>query len=291
MRTLFDILKCNRGSPEKKEEKKEEEVIDPALDEEIEETEKTEETEEVEIDLEEEEEEEEKKPDNKAFAEMRIENKELKKTVDEMKNQIDGLSQPAPVVAPVSPAIDAKDPRTWTEEQWDSLAKSDWKKAVDLRSSIQAEDKFKEQATSTEFTKVQEESKASVLTRHPELNDPNSEKSKIYRNIVTASPEYTVQKKGPLSAMYEMEDYMEKHMGYKREDIVKAEDKARQEESNRHSRAGLTSTPGRHAADESKKVTLTKDEIDFCELQGIDKKTYAINKKKLETTGKGGIQL
>jgi hypothetical protein len=124
------------------------------------------------------------------------------------------------------------------------------------------------------------------------LNDPNSEKAKVYRNIVTANPEYTVQKKGPLSAMYEMEDYMEKHMGYKREDIVKAEERARQEETERLSRVGLTSTPGRHAADTTNKVTLTKDEIDFCELQGIDKKSYASNKKKLASAGnKGGIQL
>jgi hypothetical protein len=31
--------------------------------------------------------------------------------------------------------------------------------------------------------------------------------------------------------------------------------------------------------------------MEFCKLQGIDPKVYATNKKKLEPSGKGGIQL
>jgi hypothetical protein len=272
--------------PEKDEDVK---VVDPGLDEDI--GDDLDQEEEVEIDIDDKEEDEET-PADKKFAEMRIENKELRTTVDELKQTVESLkSTPAaaPVVTPAPIASD--DPRSWTEEQWDALAKSDWKKAVDLRSSIQAEDKYKEQKTSSEFERVQEESKSKVLLRHPELNDPNSEKAKIYRNIVTANPEYTVQKKGPLSAMYEMEDYMEKHMGYKREDIVKAEQTAREAEAARHHRVSLTSTPGRHSEDSGTKVTLTKDEVDFCKLQEIDPKVYATNKKKLAATSRGGIQL
>jgi len=271
----------------------EEKIVDPALDEDIGDPLDPAEDD-VEIDLEENEEEEEKiSPDNKAFAEMRIENRDLKNTVEELKRTVEQLNQaPSTVQQPVQQqTVASDDPRNWTEEQWDQLAKQDWKKAVDLRSSIQAEDKYKEQKMSSEFSRVQEESKARVLERHPELNDPNSEKAKIYRNIVVANPEYTVQKKGPLSAMYEMEDYMEKHMGYKREEIVKAERTAREEEAARHSRVALTSTAGRHSEAGGSKITLTKDEVDFCNLQGIDPKTYAANKKKLAASGRGGIQL
>jgi len=155
---------------------------------------------------------------------------------------------------------------------------------------MQAEEITANQTQTAEFNKVLEDSKQKVLIRHPELNDPDSEKAKVYRNIVVSNPDYTQQKKGPLTAMYEMEDYMEKNMGYKREDIVKAETAARADEASRQSRVQLTSTSGRNIS-EGSKVTITKDEMDFCKLQGIDPKLYATNKKKLATSGKGGIQL
>ena len=231
-------------------------------------------------------------PSNKAFAEMRVENKELKKTVDEMKTKIDELGQPQPIVAPTQTptGTDPTDPMNWTEEQWDALAKSDWKKAVDLRSEIQARRIHTTATTNSEFNRVQEESKKAVLDRHPELGDINSEKSKIYKNIVTSNPEYVNQKKGPVHAMYEMENFLEKNMGWKREDIVKAETKARQDEEDRGSRVALTSTAGRNASQENK-VILTKEDQEFCEMQGIDPKTFAANKKQLEKSGRGGIQL
>lgn len=283
---FFDIFKDNRGFAK---------IGDPDPESVVQEIDPEEDPEEsTEIDLDEKEGEEDDTPPKAkaAWAAMRAENKELKKTVDELKTSVDGLkntSQPA-YVPPVQTQPDASDPRNWTESQWDDLAKKDWKKAVDLRSSIQAEDKIKNTAHLSEFSRVMEDSKQRVLQRHPELNDPNSEKAKIYRNIVTANPEYTAQKKGPLMAMYEMEEYMEKNMGYKREDIVKAEIRARQDEANRRDRVTLTSTTGHHIS-EGNKVTLTKDEMEFCKLQGIDPKVYATNKKKLESSGKGGIQL
>ena len=246
----------------------------------------------IEVDLEEDEDEDKEEPSTKAFAEMRIENKDLKTAVDNLTSTVESLKSKPAYVPPAQTYTppESNDPRKWTEEQWDSLAKSDWKRAVDLRSEIQAQDKISRDKNTTEFNRVLEDAKQKVLIRHPELNDSNSEKSKVYRNIVTANPEYTNQKKGPLSAMYEMEDYMEKNMGYKREDIVKAELTARQAESDRHSRIQLTSTTGHHLT-EGSKVTITKDEMEFCKLQGIDPKVYAANKKRLETSGKGGIQL
>lgn len=271
----------------------EEEVV--VLDDSITDDAAEDESQEIVVDLDEEEEEEEEgKPDNKAFAKMRIENTDLKKTVDDMKTTIDGLkipADPAPVTtpAPVS-KVNKEDPRTWGDTEWDALAKADWKKAVDLRSKIQAEDKIASSATETEFNKVMADSQSKVLQRHPELNDPQSEKSKVFRNIVTANPEYTTQKKGPLLAMYEMEDYMVQTLGKKREDVVKAEAAGIKSEADRRDRVQLTSTSG-HNLTEGNKVTVTKDEMDFCKLQGIDPKVYASNKKKLATSGKGGIQL
>lgn len=267
-------------------EKEEEEII---LDTDISDEEESPEQE-ITVDLEEEEEEEEK-PGNKAFAEMRIENKELKDTVETLTRSVDDLkNKPDPVIQQAPVVDDKTDPRRWTEDQWDQLAKSDWKRAVDLRSKIQAEDRISTDRNRSEFDRVMSDSQITVLKRHPELNDPNSEKTKVYRNIVTANPEYTTQKKGPITAMYEMEEYMEKTMGYKREDIIKAELSGRQQEIDRQNRVSITSTSG-HNITEGNKVTITKDEMDFCKLQGIDPKLYATNKKKLAMAGKGGVQL
>lgn len=285
---IFDkILYDNRGFVDNEGD----EEID--LDDEI----SDEEEEEIEIDLDEDEEDDEGDTPpkaKKAWAAMRADNKELKKTVEDLKTTVESLGKQdeQPYVAPITTPINAdpSDPRSWTEDKWDELAKKDWKKAVDLRSQIQAEDKISSNTQTTEFNRVLEESKQSVLTRHPELNDPNSEKAKIFKNIVVANPEYTNQKKGPLTAMYEMEEYMEKNMGYKREDIVKAETRARQDEADRHSRVQLTSTTGRNIS-EGNKIVISKDEMDFCKLQGIDPKVYAKNKKQLASSNKGGIQL
>ena len=294
---LFDkLLYDNRGEVKVKDDEPKDDDVDVVLDDDPTDDDTQDPDKEVVVDLDAEDEPaDDDQISNKAFAAMRVENKELKKTVEEMNEKIDGLTQtaePAPVVAPdtTQPAADPSDPKNWTGAQWDKLAKDDWKKAVDLRSKMQAEQTQVNATNTAEFNRVMEESKQSVLTRHPELNDPNSEKSKVYRNIVVANPDYTEQKKGPLTAMYEMEDYMEKNMGYKREDIVKAETAARADESARHSRVQLTSTTG-HNITEGNKVTITKDEMDFCKLQGIDPKVYASNKKKLSSSDKGGVQL
>jgi len=297
MKWFFDMLRNERGEvgPKKDDDKdkdkdkdKDDEVIDPALDEDHQDDETTEDDDDITIDLDED---DETPKEDKKWAEMRVENKELKKTVDEMKAKIDGISQPAPVVTPVAGTPDPTDPANWTDAEWDELAKNDWKKAVDLRSEIKAKQQYQTATATTEHNKVLEDSKVEVLRRHPELGDTNSEKSKIFRNIVTANPEYVTDRKGPMHAMYEMEHYMEKNMGVKREDIVKAEKKGQEQESQRRDTVALTSTAGRNMT-EGNKIILSKDEQEFCKLQEIDPKTYAANKKKLaDTGGRGGIQL
>ena len=79
-------------------------------------------------------------------------------------------------------------------------------------------------------------------------------------------------------------------MGFKREDIVKAEVSGREQEAHRRDTVALTSTAGRNMSS-ANKIVLSKSDQEFCAIQGIDPKTYAINKKKLESSGRGGIQL
>ena len=300
MKKLFDILRDNRGFANAGDDDDDDpKPVDDTLDDGISDDD-DDDGKGIEIDLDKQEEDDDDTPPSskKAWAAMRVENKELRKTVEDLKKSVDDFKASQmdddtyvpPTPPDTSGKYDPNNPRSWSEKDWDELAKRDWKKAVDLRSQIQAEDRINAANNTTEFNRVLEQSKQEVLRRHPELNDPNSEKAKIFRNIVVANPEYTNQRKGPLNAMYEMEDYLEKNMGWKREEIIKAELKARQDEADRHNRVQLTSTTGRNVS-EGNKVVIAKDELEFCKLQGIDPKVYAANKKRLENSGKGGIQL
>jgi hypothetical protein len=290
---FFKMLRNNRGEvgPKKDEE---EAQPDPALDEShLNPGEEPDEEDDgsLEIDLDDDGSQEEE--DTRHPAEIRLdqEKKELKEMNQNLQRQIEELNQKiTPAQAPVTTPGDPNDPMNWTKEQWDELATTDWQKAVDLRAEIKARQIQETVNTNTQFNDAQEKSKQTVLSRHPELNDVNSEKAKIFKNIVTANPEYIHSKKGPEMAMYEMENYMEQHMGYKREEIVKAEQAARRDEAERGNRVALTSTVGRNVSS-GNKVILTKADREFCELQGIDPKQFAANKKQLEKSGRGGIQL
>ena len=254
----------------------------------------------VEIDLDDEEyedEDEEEEEDTRHPAQKRLdkEKQKLKEDNERLQRQVQELNEmraqpqqmytPPPVHMP-----QASDPANWTKAQWDKLAADDWQAAVDLRAEIKAKEQYANISSAQSFERSLEDAKVKVLSRHPELGEETSEKSKIYRNIVNANPEYVNMKEGPLFAMYKMEEFMEKNMGYKREDIVRAETKARTDEQSRLNRVQVMSTTGRSVT-EGNKVVLTKDERDFCEMQGINPKVYATNKKKLSASGRGGIQL
>ena len=136
------------------------------------------ESDELEVDLDEvdDTDEDKKRKDNKAFAAMRIENKRLKEENERLS------VKPDPIIEP-EPAPDPNDVSNWTEKQWDELAEKDWKQAVDLRSQMNAKNVMQEQTKIEKSNKVLVDSKQKVLTRHPELNDVNSEKSKIFKQI------------------------------------------------------------------------------------------------------------
>ena len=286
--------------PKEKKKKDEEEIIEP----DIEETPEEEEDGGITIDLDEKEEEEgedfekedledddpevKKSKQNKKFAQMRIENKQLKEENEQLKRV---PAVPTPTVTPAAPAApdikDMRNPRNWTEDQWDVYAKKDWKGAVDLRSQINAENVVDKKATETKESSELVGSKKIVSGKHPELNDDNSEKTKIYLSILNDNPRYLTDPKGPIHAMRDMEDRM-RELGYPEEEIVAAEKRGVQKEKTRQSRVVLTSQKGRHVSDSDKTVHLSKDDVEFCKFNGIDPKEFAKTKLKMSKFKKGG---
>jgi hypothetical protein len=175
-----------------------------------------------------------------------------------------------------------------SQQEWDALARQDWKTAVDMRSIIAARSVHAEVKRVDKNASVMEESKNRVLTRHPELNDQNSEKSQIYLSILDRNPEYLNMSKGPVLAMRDMEEEMEAR-GYTREQIFDSKQAVARNEATRVSRASLTNG-GRMPEKQGRTVTLSKADLEFCETQGIDPKKYAANKLAQEQRAKG-VQL
>ena len=211
---------------------------------------------------------------NKAFASMRVENKDLKNRIERLENA------PAPPPQPKYPDPVVNDGVPKTESEWDDLAEKDWKKAVDLRSTINANNIIQTQKQETKYERTLNESKQRVIAVHPELNDNASEKTKIFTQILNENPEYVNNPKGPIYAMRDMEDYMETTLGYKRKDIISAEKKGASRESERQNRIVLNKG-GKANKDTKGKIVISKDEMDFCKFNDIDPKTYAKNRKKL----------
>ena len=229
----------------------------------------------------------EKRKSNYKFAKRRVEDKE-KKERQELRDQISSLSdtvgqlsqnmqaQRLPVVENETPDVGV--PKT--PEEWDALAEKDWRKAVDLRSETNARRIIKEAQTFSSNEKNLLESKQRVLARHPELNDNNSEKSKIFLQICQDNPDYLANSRGPVYAMRDMEDRMEM-MGYKKEEIVSAEKAGAKRESDRLNRIALGSNKAREISSDTSKVVITADEMEFCKYHDIDPKEFARNKKRL----------
>ena len=244
---------------------------------------------ELEVDLDEVEEEEEYDKSNKAFAAMRVQNKELKKSLEELSARISEVSNQPAVQAAPEPQLDMDDPSRWSDEDWDEYARKDWKGAVDLRSEMKAKRYYDQVNEAKVESDVLLKSKQAVLARHPELNDNNSEKARVFTNILNDNPRYITDPKGPIHAMRDMEEYMETTLGYTPSEIVSAEKRGAAREAGRQNRIALSSTEGRHVSKDNK-VTISRDELDFCKLQGLDPKEYAKTKVSMEKS-KGTVQL
>ena len=233
--------------------------------------------------------------DNKAFAAMRREAAEAKRERDALKTRIADYekraAQPAPQPAVYQPPPNPNRemiggvPVPQTKQEWDALARHDWQTAVDMRSIIAARRVQEDVKRVDTSTRVMEDSKQRVLSRHPELNDGASEKSKIYLEVLDKNPEYLTMSKGPVLAMRDMEEEMEAR-GYTREQIFDNKKAVARNEATRVNRGALTSG-GRMPAGQGRTVQLSKDDLEFCKTQGLDPKDYAKEKLALEGNRKG----
>jgi hypothetical protein len=235
-----------------------------------------------------------KKLDQQAFYALRKEAAEAKKEREELRKRVADYEKqakaPVPQPAPVVDTTRRREmiggiPVPETKAEWDALARSDWQAAVDLRSIIKAREVTGEVRKAELAARTLDESKNKVLQRHPELADAQTEKGKIYLEILDRNPEYLTMSKGPILAMRDMEDEMESR-GFTKDQIFDSKKAAAQSDATRVSRGALTAA-GRMPEKSARTVTLSKDDLEFCKSQGIDPKDYAKERLNLENNRKG----
>lgn len=175
-------------------------------------------------------------------------------------------------------------------DEIDEIAQKDWKLGVkkvvekDIEAKVQEILSKREQAILEVQKRVEAESeldksRQKVLAKYPEIEDDQSETSQLYRQIINEDKSILKNLHGPEIVMYRMEERM-RQMGKVPPSIQPVVDR----EVNRLARAGVSSVVGRQASP-SGKITLTKEQKEFCDHYKIPYEQYAKNLKAQEAIG------
>lgn len=172
-------------------------------------------------------------------------------------------------------------------DEWDVKLQKDWKGTVKELAREEAK-AMREAERAEEFAKAEsararqtlEENKLNVIKRHPELEDENSEKATIFKQIVQERPEYLSNPFGPVLAMRDMEDRL-REKGILDEPVKRQVEKevVRQTRTNA---AGVKSS----TTPSSNRIVLSKDEQIYCDRNGIKYENYA----KMKQAGNSGVE-
>lgn len=211
----------------------------------------------------------EKKPDvstkerNRTFYQERQISK-LTKQVDNLTEQLVSKKEP--------------EKKEITDKEIDEAASTDWKKAVDLKVDekihkmlAERDRKIEENARETAKTTEQEENSSVVASKYgKELSDPTSDHTRIWWNVLNSHPTWQKSPQGPLLIMYEMEKELGK-LGYSVDTPIK-------ENSNERVNKVISKTlPTTRKIVTRDKVILTKEQKEFCDINGMKYETYARN--------------
>ena len=144
----------------------------------------------------------------------------------------------------------------------DELVQRDWKAGVAkvVEDVLTRQNRATQAQTEEQLSaKLLEESKSKVMSKHKELEDPNSEKTKLFLKVLEENPDYKVNPRGPLLAAYEMENRLNLHGN-----INTGGEKVAKE-----TRSRGTSVPQGTSAGTKGGYSLSRADLDFCRLNNI----------------------
>ena len=216
---------------------------------------------------------------NKVFAQDRIIQK-MSREIEEMRQRV--TSEPSSTKTEVNTELD----------EIDKLAQTDWKAAVNKLAERKAREimdnekiHIQEQQERLSVQNTMETNSRSVVEKHPELNEADSEKSVIFQSILSNNPRWRTSPDGPLLVMYEMENELRKR-GY---DVEGNVTQKVEKEVSRITRASASSLPTSRQTTSTNKIVLTREQREFCDQNGMSYEDYARTLSK--SRGKEGIEI
>ena len=179
------------------------------------------------------------------------------------------------------------------QDDIDVIAEKDWKLGVkkvvekDIESKVQEilekrDQAIREVQQKAASEKELENSKTRVLQRYPQIEESGSEEQRLYLDVINEDQTLLKNIHGPEIAMYRMEEKL-RSMGRTPQSVKPIVDR----EVSRLARAGASSVVGRQASPNGK-ITLTKDQKEFCDQNGLDYGHYAKHLKA--ESARGGVE-
>ncbi len=179
-------------------------------------------------------------------------------------------------------------------DEIDEIAQRDWKQGVkrvvlpEIEARVQEilqkrDDAQRELSRKSSLEAELDRSKQKVLGKYPQIEDEGSEESVLYRQVINEDTSILSNIHGPEIAMYRMEERM-RQMGKTPPFVKPIVDR----EVNRLTRAGASSVIGRQVSPNGK-ISLTKEQKEFCDHYKIPYEQYAKNLKTDEVSG--GIEV
>ena len=180
-----------------------------------------------------------------------------------------------------------------TQDEIDEIAQKDWKLGVktlvskDIEKTVndilsKRDQIQREIEKKSLLTNELERSKQKVIERYPSIEEEGSEESQIYRQVINEDSSILSNVHGPEIAMYRMEERM-RQMGKTPASVQPFVER----EVNRLVRAGASSVVGRQA-NQNGKITLNKEQKEFCDHYKIPYEQYAKNLKAQDA--RGGVE-
>lgn len=163
------------------------------------------------------------------------------------------------------------------DAELDDLVQKDWKAAVAkvTEEVLQRQDQQRRVETESQaISRILDESKQKVMDKHPDLGDPSSAKAKEFMKVLEDHPDYKTNPRGPLLAAYEMENRLNLHATVKVEETKPP--------VNKEVRAKASSIPSGTSPGTKQGYTLSKSDMDFCRLNGINPENYKRYRGKVE---------
>ena len=176
------------------------------------------------------------------------------------------------------------------KDEIDEIAQRDWKAGVkkvvetQIKDAVKAALKERDDADMVNRRRenvesIVDNSKKQVLERYPEVEVDGSDYNRFYIQAINEEPDILSNPRGPYIAMKRMEELMEES-GITPRSAKKIVDK----EVNRLVRAGASSIVGRRPSSNGK-ITLTREQKEFCDHHKIPYDQFAKNLKASEAVG------